>query len=310
MFKHPPLRSPVSPSDLVFSLRADLSTCACLSACDLLLLRVSAGWLAAVGVTSARAAGLFRGLEADDDSRDGDDTPDSDFDVGIWPGASLTVVAEWLAVPVRPSPSGGEQNASFCAIYVPKTPSFESRQARDKHREGKSTQKTRLCRAHRLCRTAARCGDVVLSCLVSSRLVLSCLVLFATPFVMLQTEDLPRFAKTGLGQTQETLQKKTHVSAGARAEGDGTNWSLRVYDKVPSSSSSVEEGSVAEGQSSTAVLGRFAKRFCILVFLFRFETALFAQASSGQWPEFMFGVHVGVWVCVVCKRTTGAEACC
>ena len=131
---------------------------------------------------------------------------------------------------------------------------------------------------------------------------------------MLQTEDLPRFAKTGLGQTQETLQKKTHVSAGARAEGDGTNWSLRVYDKVPSpsssSSSSVEEGAVAEGQSSTAVLGRFAKRFCILVFLFRFETALFAQASSGQWSEFMFGVHVGVWVCVVCKRTTGAEACC
>jgi hypothetical protein len=129
---------------------------------------------------------------------------------------------------------------------------------------------------------------------------------------MLQTEDLPRFAKTGLGQTQETLQKKTHVSAGARAEGDGTNWSLRVYDKVPSSSSSspVEEGAVAEGQSSTAVLGRFAKRFCILVFLFRFETALFAQASSGQWSEFMFGVHVGVCVCVVCKRTTGAVACC
>jgi hypothetical protein len=74
----------------------------------------------------------------------------------------------------------------------------------------------------------------------------------------------------------------------------------------------VEEGSVAEGQSSTAVLGRFAKRFCILVFLFRFETALFAQAS---WT--VVGVYVwstrwclSVWVCVVCKRTTGAEACC
>ena len=178
MFKHPPLRSPVSPSDLVFSLRADLSTCACLSACDLLLLRVSAGWLAAVGVTSARAAGLFRGLEADDGSRDGDDTPDSDFDVGIWPGASLTVVAEWLAVPVRPSPSGGEQNASFCAIYVPKTPSFESRQARDKHREGKSTQKNAFVQG---ASSLSNCSSVrrrrlVLSCLVPSRLVLSCLV--------------------------------------------------------------------------------------------------------------------------------------
>jgi len=280
---------------------------ACLSACDLLLLRVSAGWLAAVGVTSARAAGLFRGLEADDDSRDGDDTPDSDFDVGIWPGASLTVVAEWLAVPVRPSPSGGEQNASFCAIYVPKTPSFESRQARDKHREGKSTQKNAFVQG---ASSLSNCSSVrrrrlVLSCLVPSRLVLSCLVCDA-----ICNATNRRFAKTGLGQTQETLQKKTHVSAGARAEGDGTNWSLRVYDKVPSSSSSVEEGAVAEGQSSTAVLGRFAKRFCILVFLFRFETALFAQARSGQWSEFMFGVHVGVCVCVVCKRTTGAEACC
>jgi hypothetical protein len=48
MFKHPPLRSPVSPSDLVFSLRADLSTCLlvylpaiCCCCCVFLL----AGWL-------------------------------------------------------------------------------------------------------------------------------------------------------------------------------------------------------------------------------------------------------------------------
>jgi hypothetical protein len=69
---------------------------ACLSACDLLLLlRVSAGWLAAVGVTSARAAGLFRGLEADDDSRDGDDTPDSDFD-GIWPVGKTAIFEPFI----------------------------------------------------------------------------------------------------------------------------------------------------------------------------------------------------------------------
>lgn len=96
-----------------------------------------------VGVTAAREAGLFRGLEADDSATDG--TTDTEFG-GVWPGCALTVVclarlhqhsdsvysnrrsdskelwiqnrtwvggcrccqvAEWLAVPVRPSPSAG-----------------------------------------------------------------------------------------------------------------------------------------------------------------------------------------------------------
>ena len=43
----------------------------------------------AVGVTAAREAGLFRGLEADDTGADAD----MDFD-GVWPGCALTVVCD------------------------------------------------------------------------------------------------------------------------------------------------------------------------------------------------------------------------
>lgn len=46
----------------------------------------------AVGVTAAREAGLFRGLEADDSDTDGA-TGMSGFD-GVWPGCGLTVVSD------------------------------------------------------------------------------------------------------------------------------------------------------------------------------------------------------------------------
>jgi hypothetical protein len=42
-----------------------------------------------VGVTAAREAGLFRGLEADDSAIDG--AADMEFD-GVWPSCALTVV--------------------------------------------------------------------------------------------------------------------------------------------------------------------------------------------------------------------------
>lgn len=55
-----------------------------------------------IGVTAARNTGLFRGLEADDEAAE----VDAEFN-GVWEGCKLTVIAEWLAVPVRPSPSSG-----------------------------------------------------------------------------------------------------------------------------------------------------------------------------------------------------------
>ena len=57
--------------------------------------------VACAGVSSAKAAGFFAGLALDEDG--GAEAGAS----GVWEGVRLRLINEWVAVPVRPSPTAG-----------------------------------------------------------------------------------------------------------------------------------------------------------------------------------------------------------